>query len=162
MTRISREILEQNRTADDLVIVGLQTRGVHIARRLADNIESFEGFAPVVGALDPRLWRDDPDVASVQPLQPSDIPTEVTDRPVVIVDDVLYTGRTIRASMEAVMDFGRPSIIQLAVLIDRGHRELPIAADYVGKNIPTSTREIIRVDLEEEGNTDLAIIYETD
>ena len=92
----------------------------------------------------------------------TDIPFDVTGKWIILVDDVLYTGRTIRASMEAVMDFGRPSVIQLAVLIDRGHRELPIAADYVGKNIPTSTREIIRVDLEEEGKTDLAIIYETD
>ncbi len=158
MTRISREILEQNRTADDLVIVGLQTRGVHIARRLADNIESFEGFAPVVGALDPRLWRDDPDVASVQPLQPSDIPTEVTDRPVVIVDDVLYTGRTVRAAMEALLEFGRASRIQLAVLVDRGHRELPIRPDFIGKNVPTARGERVQVRLTEIDGEDAVLL----
>ena len=158
MTRISREILEQNRAADDLVIVGLQTRGVHIARRLADNIESFEGAAPVVGVLDPRLWRDDPDVASVQPLLPSDIPTEVTDRPVVIVDDVLYTGRTVRAAMEALLEFGRASRIQLAVLVDRGHRELPIRPDFIGKNVPTARGERVQVRLTEIDGEDAVLL----
>ena len=140
------------------MVVGLQTRGVHLAQRLADNIERFEGFAPVVGSLDPRLWRDDPDVASAQPIQPADIPTEVTDRPVVLVDDVLYTGRTIRAAMEALLDFGRASRIQLAVLVDRGHRELPIRPDYVGKNIPTARGERVRVLLAEIDGEDAVLL----
>jgi len=158
LTRISHEILEQNRAARDLVLVGLHTRGVHLARRLADNIEKFEGFAPVVGSLDPRLWRDDPDKALDQPLQPSEIPTEVTDRPVVIVDDVLYTGRTVRAAMEALLDFGRAKRIQLAVLVDRGHRELPIRPDYVGKNIPTAHGERVQVRLTEVDGEDAVLL----
>ncbi len=158
LTRISHEILEQNRASKDLVLVGLQTRGVHLARRLADNIERIEGFKPVVGTLDPRLWRDDPDVASGQPLQPSDIPTGVTDRPVVIVDDVLYTGRTIRAAMEALLDFGRASRIQLAVLVDRGHRELPIRPDFIGKNIPTARGERVLVRITEIDGDDAVLL----
>ena len=158
ITRISHEILEQNRASKDLVLVGLQTRGVHLARRLAENIERIEGFIPVVGTLDPRLWRDDPDVASGQPLQPSDIPVRVTDRPVVIVDDVLYTGRTIRAAMEALLDFGRASRIQLAVLVDRGHRELPIRPDFIGKNIPTSHGERVQVRMTEIDGNDAVLL----
>ena len=158
LTRISHEILEQNRGARDLVLVGLQTRGVHLAKRLADNIEKFEGFAPTVGSLDPRLWRDDPDIASGQPPLPSEIPTEVTDRPVVIVDDVLYTGRTVRAAMEALLDFGRAKRIQLAVLVDRGHRELPIRPDFVGKNIPTARGERVQVRIVETDGEDAVIL----
>lgn len=158
LTRISHEILEQNRGADDLVLVGIHTRGVHLAQRLADNIEKFEGFAPTVGSLDPRLWRDDPDVASGQTLQPSDIPTEITDRPVVIVDDVLYTGRTVRAAMEALLDFGRAKRIQLAVLVDRGHRELPIRPDFVGKNIPTARGERVQVRIREIDGEDAVVL----
>ncbi len=158
LTRISHEILEQNRGADDLVLVGIHTRGVHLAQRLADNIEEFEGFAPTVGSLDPRLWRDDPGVASGQTLQPSDIPTEVTGRPVVIVDDVLYTGRTVRAAMEALLDFGRAKRIQLAVLVDRGHRELPIRPDFVGKNIPTARGERVQVRITETDGEDAVVL----
>ena len=158
LARISHEILEQNRGDRDLVLVGLVTRGVHLARRLADNIEKFEGFAPTVGSLDPRLWRDDPDRASGQPLQPSEIPTEVTGRPVVIVDDVLYTGRTVRAAMEALLDFGRAKRIQLAVLVDRGHRELPIRPDFVGKNIPTARGERVQVRITETDGEDAVIL----
>jgi pyrimidine operon attenuation protein/uracil phosphoribosyltransferase len=158
MTRISHEILEQNRASKDLILVGLQTRGVHLARRLADNIEKFEGFTPVVGVLDPRLWRDDPEVASTQAIQPSEIPTDVTDRPVVLVDDVLYTGRTIRAAMEALLDFGRASRIQLAVLVDRGHRELPIRPDFIGKNIPTARGERVQVRLTEIDGEDAVLL----
>ncbi len=154
MMRISHEILEQNRATRDLVLVGLQTRGVHLARRIAENISRIEGFTPTVGSLDPRLWRDDPDVASGQPLQPSDIPDGVTDKPVVIVDDVLYTGRTVRAAMEALLDFGRASRIQLAVLVDRGHRELPIRPDFIGKNIPTARDERVQVSLLETDSGD--------
>ncbi|MDA1280918.1 MAG: bifunctional pyr operon transcriptional regulator/uracil phosphoribosyltransferase PyrR [Chloroflexi bacterium] len=158
ITRISHEILEQNRGARNLVLVGLQTRGVHLARRLADIIERIEGFTPVVGSLDPRLWRDDPEVASAHPLRPTDIPTEVTNRPVVLIDDVLYTGRTIRAAMEALLEFGRASRIQLAVLVDRGHRELPIRPDFVGKNIPTSRVERVQVRLSETDGEDAVLV----
>jgi pyrimidine operon attenuation protein/uracil phosphoribosyltransferase len=158
MTRISHEILEQNRASSDLVLVGLQTRGVHVARRLAENIERIEGFSPVVGTLDPRLWRDDPEVASGQPLLPSDIPEGVDGKPVVIVDDVLYTGRTIRAAMEALLDFGRASRIQLAVLVDRGHRELPIRPDFIGKNIPTARGERVQVRIAEIDGDDAVVL----
>jgi len=158
MARISHEILEQNDASHDLILVGLQTRGVHLAKRLAENIKKIEGFAPAVGSLDPRLWRDDPDVASAHPLQRSDIPTEVKDRPVVLVDDVLYTGRTIRAAMEALLDFGRASRIQLAVLVDRGHRELPIRPDFIGKNIPTARGERVQVRLAEIDGEDAVLL----
>lgn len=158
MTRISHEILEQNRASSDLVIVGLQTRGVHLAQRLAESIERIENFKPVVGTLDPRLWRDDPDVASGQPLLPSNIPTSVDGKPVVLVDDVLYTGRTIRAAMEALLDFGRASRIQLAVLVDRGHRELPIRPDFIGKNIPTAHVERVQVRITEIDGDDAVLL----
>ena len=158
LTRISHEILEQNRASSDLVIVGLQTRGVHLARRLAENIERIENFKPIVGTLDPRLWRDDPDVASGQPLLPSDIPTSVDGKLVVLVDDVLYTGRTIRAAMEALLDFGRASRIQLAVLVDRGHRELPIRPDFIGKNIPTARGERVQVRITEIDGDDAVVL----
>ena len=160
LTRISHEILEQNAAADDPVLVGLQTRGVHLARRIAENIEHIEGYEPIVGSLDPRLWRDDPQVASGQPLMPSDIPTNVDGRLVVIVDDVLYTGRTIRAAMEALLDFGRASRIQLAALVDRGHRELPIRPDFIGKNIPTSRGERVQVRMLEIDGEDAVLIGE--
>ena len=164
LVRISHEILEKDHNAiNDLVLIGVKSRGDHLAYRIAKIIERVEGVKVPVGIIDANLYRDDINLHTAKiTVSKTDIPFDVEGKWIILVDDVLYTGRTIRASMEAVMDFGRPSIIQLAVLIDRGHRELPIAADYVGKNIPTSTREIIRVDLEEEGNTDLAIIYETD
>ena len=162
LTRISHEILEQNAPSDDLILVGLQTRGVHLARRIAENIADIEDFKPTVGSLDPRLWRDDPQVASGQPLLPSDIPTSVDGRLVVIVDDVLYTGRTIRAAMEALLDFGRASRIQLAVLVDRGHRELPIRPDYIGKNLPTSRDERVQVRMLEIDGEDAVLIERDD
>jgi pyrimidine operon attenuation protein/uracil phosphoribosyltransferase len=158
MTRISHEILEQNRAANDLVLVGLQTRGVHLAKRIAESIARIEGLAPVVGTLDPRLWRDDPDVASGHPSLPSDIRTSVDGKPVVIVDDVLYTGRTIRAAMEALLEFGRASRIQLAVLVDRGHRELPIRPDFIGKNIPTARGERVQVRIMEIDGNDAVVL----
>ena len=160
LTRISHEILEQNAVSDHPVLVGLQTRGVHLARRIAENIQNIEDYKPIVGSLDPRLWRDDPQVASGQPLMPSDIPTNVDGRLVVIVDDVLYTGRTIRAAMEALLDFGRASRIQLAVLVDRGHRELPIRPDFIGKNIPTSRGERVQVRMLEIDGEDAVLIGE--
>ena len=154
LARIAHEALEQNRGSQDLVLVGVQTRGVHLARRLAANVENFEGFTPPVGSLDPRLYRDDPQKAASQPVHPTDIPVDIDDRPVILVDDVLYTGRTTRAAIEALFDFGRPSSIQLAVLIDRGHRELPIRPDFVGKNVPTSHSERVRVRLTEVDGVD--------
>lgn len=154
LTRISHEILERNRGSRDLVVVGIQTRGVHIAKRLASTVEQFEGFTPVVGALDPRLYRDDPDNASGAPVLPTDIPVALEGRPVVLVDDVLYTGRTVRAALNALLDFGRASRIQLAALVDRGHRELPIRPDFIGKNIPTGRDEEVRVRLDEVDGVD--------
>ena len=160
--RIAHEILEQNRAASDLVLVGVQKRGVYLARRLSNNIQHIEGFTPVLGTLDPRLWRDDPDIASAQPLLPSEIPYGVDGKPVVIVDDVLYTGRTVRAAMEALLDFGRAKRIQLAVLVDRGHRELPISPDFVGKNIPTAYGERVQVRMTEiDGDDAVVLVRET-
>ncbi len=154
MARISHEILERNGGNRDLVLVGVQTRGVHIANRLAANIELFEGFVPPVGSLDPRLYRDDPEQASVHPVRPTSIPVSLEGRPVVLVDDVLYTGRTVRAALNALSDFGRASRIQFAALVDRGHRELPIRPDYIGKNIPTAQDERVMVKLTEVDDTD--------
>lgn len=149
VTRIAHEIDERNHGPYDVVLVGLYTRGVALARRLAAAIESFEGVTVPVGALDVSFHRDDFRLRHVQPQGPTQIPADVTDRVVVIVDDVLFTGRTARAAMEGVMELGRPRAVQLAVLVDRGHRELPIRADYVGKNLPTSQNEDVRVRLEE-------------
>ena len=154
LIRISHEILERNGGSRDLVLVGVQTRGVHVANRLADNIESFEGFRPPVGSLDPRLYRDDPEQASANPVRPTSIPVSLEGRPVVLVDDVLYTGRTVRAALNALSDFGRASRIQFAALVDRGHRELPIRPDYIGKNIPTGQDERVKVKLTEVDDVD--------
>ncbi len=154
LARISHEILERNGGNRDLVLVGVQTRGVHIANRLATNIDLFEGFVPPVGSLDPRLFRDDPEQASVQPVRPTSIPVSLEGRPVVLVDDVLYTGRTVRAALNALSDFGRASTIQFAALVDRGHRELPIRPDYIGKNIPTARDERVKVKLSEVDEVD--------
>ncbi|MEX0762178.1 MAG: bifunctional pyr operon transcriptional regulator/uracil phosphoribosyltransferase PyrR [Dehalococcoidia bacterium] len=158
LARMAHEILERNRGAEDVLIVGVQTRGVHLARRLAANLTRFEGLEPQVGSLDPRLYRDDPDTASEHPVRPTEIPANIDDRPVILVDDVLYTGRTVRAALEALLDFGRASRIQLAVLVDRGHRELPIRPDYVGKNVPTARDERVRVRLQEVDGTDSVIL----
>jgi len=161
LARISHEILERNGGSRELVIVGIQTRGVHIAIRLASTIEKFEGFTPPVGSLDPRLYRDDPDQASVHPVQPTVIPVSLEGRPVVLVDDVLYTGRTVRAALNALSDFGRADRIQFAALIDRGHRELPIRPDYVGKNIPTAHDERVKVKLTEVDQIDQVDLIRT-
>jgi pyrimidine operon attenuation protein/uracil phosphoribosyltransferase len=154
LARISHEILERNAGNHWLALVGIQTRGVYIARRLAANIEQFEGFTPPVGSLDPRLYRDDPEQASVHPVRPTIIPVSLEDRPVVLVDDVLFTGRTVRAALNALSDFGRASLIQFAALVDRGHRELPIRPDFVGKNIPTAQDERVHVKLTEVDEID--------
>ena len=149
ITRIAHEIVEHNHGAEDLVLVGLYTRGVALAHRLAEAIASFEAVKVPVGALDVSFYRDDIALRRVSPLGPTEVPVDVTGRVVVLVDDVLFTGRTVRAALDAIVDFGRPRAIQLAVLVDRGHRELPIRADYVGKNLPTKWDEDVRVRLAE-------------
>lgn len=151
LVRISHEILERN--DQPVAVIGMQTRGVDLARRIAGLIDSIENVETQFGTLDPRLYRDDLG-GSDKPVVPSDIPFAIDGRPIVLVDDVLYTGRTIRAALDALLDFGRPSSIQLAVLVDRGHRELPIRADYVGKNVPTAHGEDVRVFLEEVDGSD--------
>lgn len=149
VTRIAHEIVEHNRGADDLVFVGMRTRGVPLAYRLARAIAEFEGEAVPVGSLDVGLYRDDlTERGPTVNIQPSDLPETAAKR-VVLVDDVLFTGRTARAALDALIDYGRPQRIQLAVLVDRGHRELPIRADFVGKNIPTSRADDVQVRLEE-------------
>jgi len=154
--RIAHEIIERNRGLQDIVLVGLRTRGVPLAKRIAAAIEQFEGGHVPVGALDIGLYRDDLahiDVSSAR-IHPTNLPIDIDGKRVVLVDDVLFTGRSIRAALDALTDFGRPSSIQLAVLVDRGHRELPIRADYVGKNIPTSIHEEVQVLLAETDGID--------
>jgi pyrimidine operon attenuation protein/uracil phosphoribosyltransferase len=148
LTRIAHEIVERNHGADDVVIVGLYTRGVALARRIATAIGSFEPVEPALGSLDVAFYRDDIGLRPVAPLGPTEVP-DIGGRVVVLVDDVLFTGRTARAALDALLELGRPRAIQLAVLIDRGHRELPVRADYVGKNLPTRAREDVRVRLTE-------------
>jgi pyrimidine operon attenuation protein/uracil phosphoribosyltransferase len=148
-TRIAHEIVERNHGAEGVVLVGLYTRGLAIARRLAAAIEGFEHSAVPVGALDVAFYRDDIGLRAVQPLGPTEIPVDVAGKVVVLVDDVLYTGRTVRAALDALTELGRPRAVQLAILVDRGHRELPIRPDFVGKNLPTRHGEDVRVRLEE-------------
>ncbi|CEG22410.1 Bifunctional protein PyrR [Planococcus massiliensis] len=161
ITRIAHEIIERNKGIDECILVGIKTRGTFLAERLAERIEQIEGKPILKGELDITLYRDDLSLKhkNQEPLvQQVDIEHNISNKKVVLVDDVLYTGRTVRAAMDAVMDLGRPSQIQLAVLIDRGHRELPIRADFVGKNIPTSSEERIVVQmLESDGNDRVAI-----
>ncbi len=157
LVRISHEILERNGGADDLVIVGLHSGGVPIAHRIAEFVKSFEGKDVPVGALDIGLYRDDLAGGARPLMRPTDIPA-IQGLRVVLVDDVLYTGRSIRAAMDALTDFGRPSQIQLAVLVDRGHRELPLRADYVGKNVPTSNDEEVDVRLTEIDDVDEVLL----
>jgi pyrimidine operon attenuation protein/uracil phosphoribosyltransferase len=157
LTRIAHEIVERNRGVGDLALVGVRTRGVPIARRLAATLREITGVEVATGALDITLYRDDLMKTAVGPqpiVRRTEIPFSIDGRHIVLVDDVLYTGRTIRSALDALIDFGRPSTIQLVVLVDRGHRELPIKADYVGKNVPTSRRETIHVRLAEIDGTD--------
>jgi pyrimidine operon attenuation protein/uracil phosphoribosyltransferase len=158
LTRIAHEILEHNGGAKDLVLVGVRTRGVPLAHRLAELIKSFEGIDVPVGTLDITLYRDDVHLRGPLALEATDLPVSVTGYRVVLVDDVLFTGRTARAAMDAVIDLGRPMNIQLAALVDRGHRELPIRADYIGKNIPSSLSEEIQVRLSEIDKVDEVVI----
>ena len=161
LTRIAHQIIEKNKGIEDCVLVGIRTRGIYLASRLAKRIEEIEGNSIPVGELDITLYRDDLTKKTANPLvKGSDIPIEITNKIVILIDDVLYTGRTVRAGLDAIMDIGRPSAIQLAVLVDRGHRELPIRADYVGKNIPTSSSEKIVVELTEVDQVDQVSINE--
>ena len=160
--RISHEILERNRGSGDLAIIGLQKRGVPIAQRIEANIEDFEGTEVPFGMLDISLYRDDFGRKIKSEIGKTEVDFDVTDKNVILVDDVLFTGRTIRAALDAIIDLGRPKSIQLVVLIDRGHRELPIRADYVGKNLPTSRNEMVEVKLEETDDEDSVILVEKD
>ena len=158
LNRIAHEILERNGGAGELLLVGVRTRGVPLAQRLGELVSDIEGEPVPVGSLDVTLYRDDVHLRGLLTLESTDLPVSVTDRRVVLVDDVLFTGRTVRAAMDAVMDMGRPTKVQLAALIDRGHRDLPIRADYVGKNIPSSLSEDIRVRLVETDGVDEVVI----
>lgn len=163
LTRIAHQIIEKNKGIEESILVGIRTRGIYLADRLAAKIEEIEGKSIPVGELDITLYRDDltKKTENQEPLvKGSDIPCDLTDKKVILVDDVLYTGRTVRAALDAVMDLGRPAVIQLAVLVDRGHRELPIRADYVGKNIPTSGMEKIVVELTEVDHVDQVSIFD--
>jgi len=159
LTRIAHEVLERNKGAEGLVLLGIPSRGVPLAHRLAARIAEVEGSAVPVGALDVTMYRDDLRLHPARTLEHTDLPPEGVDgRTVVLVDDVLYSGRTVRAALDSLNDHGRPSRVQLAVLVDRGHRELPIRADYVGKNLPTSAGERVRVLLEERDGSDAVVI----
>jgi len=161
LIRISHEIIERNKGVNDLVIIGVARRGDHIARRIAKNIEEIEGIIIPVGTIDITLYRDDVNLFERKPSSSkTDIPFSINEKRVILVDDVLHKGRSARAAIDGLMDFGRPACIQLAVLIDRGHRELPISADYVGKNIPTSRKEWIKVEMKEVDGVDRVSIVE--
>jgi pyrimidine operon attenuation protein / uracil phosphoribosyltransferase len=158
LSRIAHQILEHSDGGRDLVLLGIPTRGVALARRLAGKLADFEGLTVPVGSLDTTMYRDDLRLRGIRPLGRTELPGSVDDRLVVLVDDVLYSGRTVRAALDALSDLGRPRAVQLAVLVDRGHRELPIRADYVGKNLPTSQGETVRVLLEEVDGRDGVLI----
>jgi pyrimidine operon attenuation protein/uracil phosphoribosyltransferase len=159
LTRIAHEILERDKGAQDLVLLGIPSRGPVLARRLAERIKQVEGTEVPAGSLDITLYRDDLRMKAPRALDITDIPPDGLDgKVVVLVDDVLFSGRTIRAALDAIADLGRPRVVQLAVLVDRGHRELPIRADYVGKNLPTSLRETVHVQLEETDGVDAVLL----
>ncbi len=160
ITRISHEIVERNKGVEDVVLVGIKTRGVHIAKRICKKIEQIENIKLNTGELDITLYRDDLKSINVKPINNSNIEFDINDKIVILIDDVLYTGRTVRSALDALVDIERPKSIQLAVLVDRGHRELPIRADYVGKNVPTSKNEIISVKLIETDEEDSVTINE--
>ena len=166
LTRIAHEIVERNRGIEQVALVGIRSRGEHLARRLADRLQEITGRSIPTGALDITLYRDDlmRQAIGPQPLvRRTEIPFSIDDRVILLVDDVLYTGRTIRAALDALIDFGRPRAIQLIAFVDRGHRELPIKADYVGKNLPTSRRESVQVRLEEvDGHDEVVVQAEGD
>jgi pyrimidine operon attenuation protein/uracil phosphoribosyltransferase len=161
LTRIAHEIVERNRGVQDIALVGVRSRGVPLARRIARSLQQITGDEVDTGALDITLYRDDLMRHQVGPqplVRRTEIPFSIDDRTIILVDDVLYTGRTTRAALDALIDFGRPKAIQLVALVDRGHRELPIKADYIGKNVPTSQRESVQVRLQELDGTDEVVI----
>jgi len=159
VARLAHEVVERNQGVESIVLVGLRTRGLPLARRLQQRILEFEGTEVPLGELDITLYRDDVHQRAPRPLSPTSIPVDISDKTVVLVDDVLYTGRTIRAALDALIDLGRPRSIQFVCLVDRGHRELPIRPDYVGKNVPTSRYEKVAVRLEEvDGVDEVALI----
>lgn len=161
LLRISHEIIEKNKRISGFVLVGIKTRGEYLAYRIAQNIKTIEGVELKIGILDITFYRDDIYTIKHQPfIKKTNIPFDITNKNIVLVDDVLFTGRTIRAALDALIDFGRPKVIQLAILIDRGNRELPIRADYIGKNLPTSKKEIVKVYLKECDKIDKVIILE--
>lgn len=161
--RLAHEIIEHNKGVENIVLVGILSRGKPLARRIAEMIEEIEGIAVPVGSLDITLYRDDLSEVHEEPVvKPGSIPFPISGKHIVLVDDVIYTGRTVRAALDALIDQGRPLTIQLAVLVDRGHRELPIRPDYVGKNVPTARREIISVKLSEEDGVNEVVIYTLD
>lgn len=161
LTRIAHEIIEKNKGVKDVVLIGIQRRGVPLANRLANNIKKYEGVEVPVGILDITLYRDDLSTLAEHPvINSTDIPFDINGKIVIMVDDVLYTGRTARAAMDALIDLGRPKAIQFAVLVDRGHRELPIRADYVGKNLPTSRSEVVNVQVMEVDKVNKVTIAE--
>jgi pyrimidine operon attenuation protein/uracil phosphoribosyltransferase len=161
--RLSHEITERNKGTEDIILVGIRTRGVPLANRLAEFIKEHENATIPTGILDITFYRDDLSLISSQPVvHRTEIPINIGNKKIILVDDVLYTGRTVRAALDALMDLGRPSSIQLAVLIDRGHRELPIRADYVGKNVPTSSKEVVQVKLKEVDGEDRVVIAENE
>lgn len=161
LTRISHEIIERNKGVEDLVLLGIKTRGVTLANRLREKIKNIEGCALPVGSLDITSYRDDiKHINKPAGKNSTEVSFDITGKKVILVDDVLYTGRTVRAAMDAIVDMGRPLSIQLAVLIDRGHRELPIRADYVGKNVPTSRSEMVIVNVKETDDKDGVLLGE--
>lgn len=161
LTRIAHEIIERNKGAENLAIIGVHTRGIPLAERLASKLSELEGVEVPRGMLDITLYRDDLSEVAQQPIiRETQVPFDLRDRRVILVDDVLYTGRTVRSALDALIDLGRPEGIQLAVLVDRGHRELPIRADYVGKNLPTSKQEVVKVKLQETDGVDIVELYE--
>lgn len=162
LTRIAHEIIERNKGTTDLCLIGIQRGGVHLAKRIAQKIETFEKTKIPVGSLDISLYRDDLSLRKEAPVvRKTDIPFDINDKKIILVDDVLFTGRSIRAGLDAIMDMGRPAEIQLAVLIDRGHRELPICAQYVGRTVPTSRDEMVEVKFREDGDEDRVILIKS-
>lgn len=161
INRIAHEIIERNKGIEDIVLIGIQRRGVPLARKIAKMINEFEGTLPPVGILDITFYRDDLSLLDEHPIiNGTNIDFSLNNKKVILVDDVLFTGRTVRAAMNAIIDIGRPKMIQLAILIDRGHRELPIRADYIGKNVPTAMNEVVNVNLEEIDGVEVVTINE--
>lgn len=160
LVRMAHEIIEHNHGSGELVLVGIHRRGVPLAERIGHRIAEIEGHAPPVGALDVSFYRDDVGIRRPGEVSPTDFPFDITGKVVVLVDDVLFTGRTVRAAIDALVDFGRPRLVRLAVLVDRGHRELPIRSDFAGKNIPTSRAQEVRVHLKESDGVDSVVVID--